>query len=167
MVHLIESKERQTSLIAKNPGVPFPWRAPFSGRRAHRILALHGPARWDINARRLVAKLHRKQKGNANYFERVTIGQKSLAPIRRGKIGMNRSCCLFVALLLALAVAPATLAQDEAPPPAQAPAGAAPPAGQAGAPARPPQQRPPGMFMAGPPPHGTVENYKPVTNRTS
>jgi alcohol dehydrogenase (cytochrome c) len=78
---------------------------------------------------------------------------------------MNRSCCLFATLLLALAIAPATLAQDEAPPPAQAPAGAAPPAGQAGAPARPPQQRPPGMFMAGPPPHGTVENYKPVTEQ--
>src|SRR5580704_9523436 len=76
-----------------------------------------------------------------------------------------KTSCLALLVLLAGAIAPATRAQDEAPPPAQAPAGATPPAGSPAAPARPPasQGPPPGMFAAGPLPHGTVKDYKPVT----
>jgi len=82
MVHIIENKERRTSLIAKNPGGGF-LRARAVRAPARRILALHGPARCDINARP-VATLPRKQKGNGNYFGRVTRVQKSLARVRLG-----------------------------------------------------------------------------------
>src|ERR1700728_407981 len=75
-----------------------------------------------------------------------------------------KTFCLALMVLLAGAIAPATRAQDEAPPPAQAPGGGA-PAGSPAAPARPPapQGPPPGMFALGPLPHATLKNYKPVT----
>jgi alcohol dehydrogenase (cytochrome c) len=76
-----------------------------------------------------------------------------------------KTYCLALLVLLAGAIAPVLRAQDDAapsPPPAQAPAGAPPAAGGA-APARP-VQAPPGMFTPSPLPHGTVPNYKPVTD---
>ena len=81
---------------------------------------------------------------------------------------MIKSYCMVLSLLFALllagAVAPAQ-AQDEpgaTPPPAAQ--GQAPPAAGAAAPARPPTP-PPGMFALGPLPHGTVKDYKPVTDQ--
>jgi alcohol dehydrogenase (cytochrome c) len=68
-------------------------------------------------------------------------------------------------LLLAVVIAPASRAQDDpqAAPPAPAPAG--PPPAQGAAPAPRPAAPPPGAFsMASPLPHGTVPDYKPVTD---
>ena len=68
---------------------------------------------------------------------------------------MNKTACCIITLLLAGAMAPLALAQaggEET----QAPS-------QEGAPARR-IAPPPGMFMAPPPPHGTVQNYQPVSS---
>jgi alcohol dehydrogenase (cytochrome c) len=69
---------------------------------------------------------------------------------------MNRILSWIFAFFLACAIAPLAQAQGQA---AQQP-----PAQQQPQQQRPPRRPPPGMFMAGPPPSGTVENYKPVTN---
>jgi PQQ-dependent dehydrogenase (methanol/ethanol family) len=77
-----------------------------------------------------------------------------------------KSACLTVLLLLAGIVAPVSRAQDDTATPAPPAQGQAPPAsgGAAGAPAARPAAPPPGMFAAAPLPHGTVQNYKPVTD---
>jgi alcohol dehydrogenase (cytochrome c) len=74
-----------------------------------------------------------------------------------------KSACLAMLVFLAVTLAPASGAQEDtqAPPPA-APAGP-PPAAAGGAAARP-APPPPGAFPAAPLPHGTVQNYKPVTD---
>jgi alcohol dehydrogenase (cytochrome c) len=78
---------------------------------------------------------------------------------------MNR--VFFAAVLLcAAAFAPTTSAQDQTPPPpggeSQQPA---PPGGARNArPGQQPGTPPPGMFGVGPLPHGTVQNYTPVTD---
>ena len=69
---------------------------------------------------------------------------------------MKKACCLAAFLFLAGAIVPAQ-AQDQTPPPAAQGQGA--PPATAG-----PAQRPPGMFMAAPLPHGVVKDYKPVTD---
>ena len=77
-----------------------------------------------------------------------------------------KSACLAVLVLLAGIFAPLSRAQDDTAtpaPPAQGQAAPA-PAGAAGAPAARPAAPPPGMFSAAPLPHGTVQNYKPVTD---
>jgi alcohol dehydrogenase (cytochrome c) len=77
-----------------------------------------------------------------------------------------KSACLAVLVLLAGIFAPVSRAQDDTATPAPPAQGQAPPAsgGGAGAPAARPAAPPPGMFMAAPLPHGTVQNYKPVTD---
>jgi PQQ-dependent dehydrogenase (methanol/ethanol family) len=76
-----------------------------------------------------------------------------------------KSACLAVLVLLAGIVAPLSRAQDDAATPAPPAQGQAPPPSPpaAAAPAARPAAPPPGMFMAAPLPHGTVQNYKPVT----
>jgi alcohol dehydrogenase (cytochrome c) len=76
-----------------------------------------------------------------------------------------KSACLAVFVLLAGTFAPVSRAQDDTATPAPPAQGQAPPApGAAGGPAARPAAPPPGMFMAAPLPHGTVPNYKPVTD---
>src|SRR3984957_1737171 len=79
---------------------------------------------------------------------------------------LMKSACLAGLVLLPGILAPVSRAQDDTATPAPPAQGQAPPAsgGAAGAPAARPAAPPPGMFMAGPLPHGTVPNYKPVTN---
>jgi alcohol dehydrogenase (cytochrome c) len=76
-----------------------------------------------------------------------------------------KSACLVVLVWLAATFAPVSGAQEDTPAPAPAAQGAPPPAA-GGAPARAARQDapPPGAFMLGPLPHGTVQNYKPVTD---
>jgi alcohol dehydrogenase (cytochrome c) len=76
-----------------------------------------------------------------------------------------KSVCLAVLVILAGISAPVSRAQEDTQAPAPATQGGPAPA-PGGAPARPARQDqpPPGAFMAAPLPHGTVQNYKPVTD---